>query len=90
MWWAEQSVTPLVTLVLPPGKADGSAAGEPRFVRTLRLAFAQLGTAMQGLVDAAIYVGVFLLPLAPVAAAVWWWRTRRSGPSRAPSAGGAI
>jgi hypothetical protein len=75
-----------VTLVLPAKLGDPRLGPEPRPIRTLRAAWSHLATALQWLLDAAIYVGVYALPLLPLAAAYWWWRSRRP----APSAGGAV
>ncbi|HEX2326024.1 MAG TPA: DUF4349 domain-containing protein [Chloroflexota bacterium] len=76
-----------VNLVLPGRAGDPFAGPELRPLRTLRLAFTGLGTALQGLLDATIYLAVYLLPLLPVVGVVYWWRrTRRPAPQ--PTAGG--
>jgi hypothetical protein len=76
-----------VSLVLPGRAGDPFAGPELRPLRTLRLAFTGLGTALQGLLDATIYLAVYLLPLLPVVGVVYWWRrTRRPAPQ--PTAGG--
>ncbi len=75
-----------LTLVLPA--AGTQPAGEARALRTLRAAWAALLAVLERVLDLAIYVAVFALPLLPLGAAtVWWWRR-----SRRPlaSAGGAV
>ena len=76
-----------LTLVVPSGKAG--APDEPRAVQTLREAWGRLAGALQGLLDVAIYVGVYALPLLPIGAAWMWWR-RRQPRSAATAAGGAV
>jgi hypothetical protein len=69
-----------VNLTLPARAGDPFGPGEPRPVRTLRLALAGLGSALVGLLDAGIYLTVYLLPLAAVAGAyIVWRRSRRPG-----------
>jgi hypothetical protein len=81
-----------VTLVLP-GTTDPTRPGaEPRAIRTMREAFAQLGVVLLALLDVAIYLAVYALPLLPLLAIFYWWRRgRRPGPASppAPSPGGA-
>jgi hypothetical protein len=77
-----------VGLVLPSKASEPGLATEPRALRTLRLAFAGLGGVLQGALDVAIFVGVYLLPFLPVVAAFYWWRRTRLPASRttAPAA----
>jgi hypothetical protein len=84
-------VSTITLTLLLPGSAAAGAPGEPRVITTLRYAFSQLGAVMLGLLDVAIYLGVYALPLLPVALFAWWWRGRRSRPvTPAPAAGGAV
>ncbi|HVG97668.1 MAG TPA: DUF4349 domain-containing protein, partial [Chloroflexota bacterium] len=76
-----------VNLTLPARAGDPFGAGEPRPVRTLRLALAGLGASLVGLLDVAIYLLVYLLPLAVVAGAFFFWRRGRRP---APSAGAGV
>ncbi|MBI3973135.1 MAG: DUF4349 domain-containing protein [Chloroflexi bacterium] len=71
-----------VSLVLPAHIERAQPAGEPHVVRTLRVALANLRAVVLVLLDAAIYVAVYALPLVPlVLAFLWWHRTRRTTPS---------
>lgn len=86
------SSTITVSLVVPVQKSGTGTAGEPRVVRTLREAFGGLAVALQGVLDLAVYVGVYTLPLVPFVLLYLWWRNRHSrgtAPSM-PAAGGAI
>jgi hypothetical protein len=70
-----------VSLTLPGRPGDPFAGPEPRPLRTLRLALSGLGGALVGLLDAAIYLTVYLLPVLLVGGAFYWWRrSRRQGP----------
>jgi hypothetical protein len=80
-----------VSLTLPARAGDPFGLGEPRPVRTLRLALAGLGASLVGLLDVTIYLLVYLLPLAVIGGAFFFWRrSRRAAPSAgagAPAAG---
>jgi hypothetical protein len=76
-----------VSLTLPGRPGDPFAGPEPRPLRTLRLALSGLGAALVGLLDAAIYLTVYLLPVLLVGGAIYWWRrSRRQGPPASDSA----
>jgi hypothetical protein len=79
-----------VGLVLSSSATDPGLATEPRPLRTLRLAFAGLGGALQGLLDVAIFLGVYLLPLLPVVVAVYWWRRNRVPAGRVSTAAASV
>jgi len=80
-----------VSLIVPAARGAATAA-EPRAIRTLREAWGQVAVALQGALDVLIYVGVYALPIAPIVAAVVWWRRRqpRTGAPATAVAGGAI
>jgi len=86
------SSTITVSLVVPVEKGGTGTAGEPRVVRTLREAFGGLAIALQGVLDVAVYLGVYALPLVPFVLLYLWWRNRqpRGAATAAPTAGGAI
>jgi hypothetical protein len=76
-----------VSLTLPGRPGDPFAGPEPRPLRTLRLAVSGLGGALVGLLDAAIYLTVYLLPVLLVGGAIYWWRrSRRHGPPASDTA----
>ena len=84
-------VSTITLTLLLPGSGVAGAPDEPRVITTLRYAFSQLGAVMLGFLDVAIYLGVYALPLLPIALFAWWWRGRRSRPATpAPAAGGAV
>jgi len=76
-----------VNLTLPARAGDPFGVGEPRPVRTLRLALAGLGASLVGLLDVTIYLLVYLLPLAVVAGVFYFWRRSRRP---APGAGAGV
>jgi hypothetical protein len=76
-----------VTLMLPSTLDPSRPGAEPRTIRTLREAFAQLGVVLLALLDVAIYVGVYALPLLPLLGIYYWWRRGRR--PVAPAAPGA-
>jgi hypothetical protein len=79
-----------LSLVVPAGKGSSGGDAEPRALRTLKEAWAHLTVALSGLLDLLIYLGVYALPLAPIAAAIAWWRRRQPSAATPATAGGAI
>ncbi|MFH1485820.1 MAG: DUF4349 domain-containing protein [Chloroflexota bacterium] len=69
-----------ITVNLSPWPASGITKGRWDPAKTLNLALGNLAKAMQGAMNAAIYVTIYALPLLPVAVfAYWLLRRRRPG-----------